>query len=56
MIILETIHRGPEDRHTPPPARVAAATAAAAPAPSSRAARVGRGGRRRWQVPANWIR
>lgn len=47
MIILETIHSGPEARHTPPPAQVAAATAAAAPAPSS--ARRPRGPR--WEAP-----
>lgn len=47
MIILETIHSGPEARHTPPPAQVAAATAAAAPAPYS--ARRPRGPR--WEAP-----
>lgn len=47
MIILETIHSGPEARHTPLPAQVAAATAAAAPAPSS--ARLPRGPR--WEAP-----
>lgn len=47
MIILETIHSGPEAGHTPPPAQVAAATAAAAPAPSS--ARRSRGPR--WEAP-----
>lgn len=47
MIILETIHSGPEARHTPPPAQVSAATAAAAPAPSS--ARRPRGPR--WEAP-----
>ena len=47
MIILETIHSGPEARHTSPPAQVAAATAAAAPAPSS--ARRPRGPR--WEAP-----
>lgn len=46
MIILETIHSGPEARHTPP-AQVVAATAAAAPAPSS--ARRPRGPR--WEAP-----
>lgn len=47
MIILETIHSGPEARHTPQPAQVAAATAAAAPAPSS--AHSPRGPR--WEAP-----
>lgn len=35
MIILETIHNGPEARQTRQPAQDAFATAAAAPAPSS---------------------
>lgn len=47
MIILDTIHSGPEARHTPPPAQVSAATAVAAPAPSS--ARHPRGPR--WEAP-----
>lgn len=47
MIILETIHSGPEARQTPQPAQVAAATAAAAPAPSS--AHRPRGPR--WEAP-----
>lgn len=48
IIILETMHSGPQARHSPPPAQVAAATAAAAAAAPSSARRP-RGPR--WEAP-----